>query len=98
MLFIPDRVLRRSVALARRDRVEQRLAVGDRVDRAHAGGDHVAGEVARQERPHHVGQRRGGAGRRRDDLVLARIVVQMVDPVDKDGRVLGQRDALALCS
>ena len=80
----------------RRHRVEHRLRVGGGMHGAHAGGDHVAREVALEERAHHVSQRGGRARRRRHQPVPGGVELIVVDAVDEDRRVVGQRDALEL--
>ncbi len=88
------RLLRRSVAPALRHGVEHRLRVGDRMHRAHARGDHVAREVALEQRADHVGQRRGRARRRRDQRVHGRVEPVVVDAVYQDRRVARERSAV----
>ncbi len=95
-LPMAPRVLRRSVAPGLGHRVEHRLRVGDRVDGAHAGGDHVLGEVAVEQRPDHVRQRGRGARRGGDERVLRRVELVVVDAVDEDRRVRRQRRLFCL--
>ena len=69
------------------DGVEHALGVGRRVHGAHAGGQHVAGDVAIEQRPHHVREGGRGARRRRHQYVAAGVELVLVDAVDQHDRV-----------